>query len=67
MEDKITVRLPFELRRAIGRFRSEQQGSFKSTQAACRHISEEWLTDQGYLLGQQTEQSVGLESLRDVP
>lgn len=49
MHDKITVRLPNELRQAIARFRQERSGSFNSTQAACRHIIEDWLAGHGYI------------------
>lgn len=67
MDDKITVRLPSELRQAIERYRNAQQGSFKSTQAVCRHIIEEWLSEQGYFEDKQTESRVPRESSRSVP
>jgi Arc/MetJ-type ribon-helix-helix transcriptional regulator len=65
MEDKITVRLPGELRQAIERLRNEQPSSFRSTQAACRHIIEAWLTEQGYFVRQQTELNVPVQPPSD--
>ncbi len=49
MEAKITVRLSLQQRLAIERFRDAQQEDFPSTQAACRHIIETWLTERGFM------------------
>lgn len=62
MNDKITVRVPIELKRAIDRFRNEGESAFRSTQDACRHIIESWLSDNGYFASRQTEQNAQFES-----
>lgn len=62
MNDKITVRVPTELKQAIDRFRNEGESAFRSTQDACRHIIESWLSDNGYFAPRQTEQNAQFES-----
>lgn len=61
MDDKITVRISSELKRAIDRFRNEGEGSFRSTQDAYRHIMASWLSDKGYFVPRQDEQKTQSE------
>jgi hypothetical protein len=51
MNDKITVRISSEVRQAIERLRYENPTRLISTQAACRHIMEDWLVRNSYLCG----------------
>jgi hypothetical protein len=49
MDDKITVRLSSNIKKAIERVRSDHPTLFNSTQAACRHIIVDWLQTHAYL------------------
>ncbi|HEV7718039.1 MAG TPA: hypothetical protein VGO70_03580 [Arsenicitalea sp.] len=51
MDDKVTVRLSPDMRRAIERLQGDHPALLDSTEAACRHIIADWLQSHAYLAG----------------